>query len=76
MNDKFAEWMNYNENGEKIKWEKNEDGTWKEEDYATAVENFWNKIDSDNEEMQSLYDAIEEGKTNILADMESVNEIL
>jgi len=45
--------MKYDSSGNEIKQEGNE---W----YSTAVQAFWDKIDADKEEMQSLHDSIME----------------
>jgi hypothetical protein len=36
------------------------------EAYTTAVQAFWDKIDSDKEEMQSLHDSINEHRDAVL----------
>jgi hypothetical protein len=33
--------------------------------YTTAVQAFWDKIDADKEEMQSLHDSVEDGYKQI-----------
>lgn len=55
--------------GEKI--DKEQDG-WQ----ATAVQAFWDKMDADKEEMQSLHDSINEHSEALLAAQEQQNEIL
>ena len=61
--------MEYDSSGNKIKQE----GTdW----YNTALQAFWDKIDRDKEEMQSLHDSIEDGKKKLLELEEAQNEIL
>lgn len=61
--------MEYDSSGNKIKQE----GTdW----YNTALQAFWDKIDRDKEEMQSLHDSIEDGKKKLLDLENAQNEIL
>jgi uncharacterized protein YukE len=60
--------MKYDSSGNEIKQE----GDW----YGTAVQAFWDKIDSDKEEMQSLHDSIEEHKNAVLESQTKMNEIL
>ncbi len=61
--------MQYDSSGNEIKKE----GTdW----YSTAVQAFWDKIDSDQQEMQSLHDSIEDGKKKYIDLLNSQNEIL
>ena len=61
--------MQYDSAGNEIKHE----GTdW----YNTALQAFWDKIDRDKEEMQSLHDAIEDGKKKVLDLQAAQNEIL
>ena len=55
--------------GEKI--DKEQEG-WQ----ATAVQAFWDKMDADKEEMQSLHDSINEHSEALLAAQEQQNEIL
>lgn len=43
---------------------------------ATAVQAFWDKMDADKEEMQSLHDSINERSEALLAAQEQQNEIL
>jgi len=43
---------------------------------ATAVKAFWDKMDAERQEMQSLYDSIEEHKTNMVENYASINELL
>jgi len=51
--------MEYDSSGNAIKKE----GTdW----YNTALQAFWDKIDRDKEEMQSLHDSVEDGKKKLL----------
>jgi len=44
--------------------------------YETAVQSFWDKIDADKEEMQSLHDSINEHRDAILEEQEAMNEIM
>ena len=61
--------MEYDSSGNKIKQE----GTdW----YNTALQAFWDKIDRDKEEMQSLHDSVEDGKKKLLDLENAQNEIL
>ena len=61
--------MQYDSAGNEIKHE----GTdW----YNTALQAFWDKIDRDKEEMQSLHDSIEDGKKKVLDLQAAQNEIL
>ena len=66
MNPKFAEYMKYNSSGEEI-----EAG-----DYASMVQAFWDKIDTDKEEMQSLHDSINEHKDALMEAQQAQNELL
>ena len=43
---------------------------------ATAVQAFWDKMDADKEEMQSLHDSVNEHKEALLAAQEKQNELL
>lgn len=61
--------MKYDSSGNEIKQE----GTdW----YSTALQAFWDKIDADKEEMQSLHDSVEDAKNNVLQNQEAMNQIL
>lgn len=44
--------------------------------YSTAVQAFWDKIDADKEEMQSLHDSVEDGYKQIYDLQNEQNEIL
>ena len=50
----------------------------KEQDnwYNTAIQAFWDKIEADKEEMQSLHDALEDGQKALLDAANQQNEIL
>ena len=61
--------MEYDSSGNKIKQEG-------EDWYSTALQAFWDKIDADKEEMQSLHDSVEDAKNNVLKNQESMNQIL
>jgi len=65
----FEQFMQYDSSGNQIKKEGNE---W----YATAVQAFWDKIDADKEEMQSLHDSIMEHEQATVEAQNSANEIL
>jgi hypothetical protein len=61
--------MKYDSSGNEIKQE----GTdW----YNTALQAFWDKIDADKEEMQSLHDSVEEHRNAVLESQASINEII
>lgn len=61
--------MKYDSSGNEIKQEGDD---W----YSTAVQAFWDKIDADKEEMQSLYDAVQEGYVTLEDLQQQQNEIL
>lgn len=61
-----ADYMKYNSSGEEI------DST----DYASMVQAFWDKIDADKSEMQSLYDNIKDGQEQLESLQQQQNEIL
>ena len=61
--------MKYDSSGNEIKQE----GTdW----YSTALQAFWDKMDADKEEMQSLHDSVEEHRNAVLESQASINEII
>jgi ABC-type Na+ efflux pump permease subunit len=69
MNSDFAKYMKYDSSGKEIEYDEN--GKPKDEAaYASAVQAFWDKIDADKEEMQSLHDSINEHKEAVLAAQE------
>jgi hypothetical protein len=49
LDPRFLEYMKYDSSGQKIK----------AGDYAAMVQAFWDKMDADKEEMQSIHDSIE-----------------
>ena len=57
-NPAFAEAMKYDSSG-------NEIDTSGDDWYATALEAFWDKIESDREELQDLYDSVNEGQIKL-----------
>ena len=59
-------WLQYDSSGNKIK----------DDDYAAMVQAFWDKVDSDKDEMQNLHDSIEEQKNTILQKMDERNQLL
>ena len=61
--------MQYDSSGNEIK---KEGDAW----YVTAVQAFWDKIDADKEEMQSLHDSVEDGKKEVIDRQNDQNEIL
>ena len=61
--------MQYDSSGNEIK---KEGDAW----YTTAVQAFWDKIDADKEEMQSLHDSVEDGKKEVIDRQNDQNEIL
>ena len=61
--------MQYDSSGNEIK---KEGDAW----YTTAVQAFWDKIDADKEEMQSLHDSVEDGKKEVIERQNDQNEIL
>ena len=65
----FEAFMKYDSSGNEIKQEGNE---W----YSTAVQAFWDKIDADKEEMQSLHDSIMEHEQATVEAQNNANEIL
>jgi polyhydroxyalkanoate synthesis regulator phasin len=54
----YEKYMKYDSSGNEIK---QEGDNWQN----TAIQAFWDKIDSDKEEMQSLHDSVEELKNNV-----------
>ena len=69
----FGEYMKYDENGTEIK---KSDFSSADEYYAAVTQNAWDTIDEYKESMQSLYDSIEEGKVDLLEELEKENEYL
>ena len=67
----FGDYMKYNQNSEELPTKNG-----KPEDYASAVEAFWNAVEAQKEEMQTLHDDIEEGNNKTLELQEKQNEIL
>ena len=65
----YGKYMEYDNSGNAIDKEQDD---W----YVSAVQAFWDKIDSDKEEMQSLHDSIEEHKKAVLEQEQKMNEIL
>lgn len=61
--------MKYDSSGNEIKHEG-------EDWYGQAVQAFWDRIDAEKEEMQSLHDDIEEGKQKVVELEDAQNEIL
>ena len=61
--------MKYDSSGNEIKQEGDD---W----YNTAIQAFWDKIESDKEEMQSLHDSIEDLRNNVESNQQKQNEIL
>ena len=61
--------MKYDSSGNEIKQEG-------EDWYSTALQAFWDKMDSDKEEMQSLHDSVEEHRNAVLESQASINEII
>ena len=59
-------WLQYDSSGNKIK----------DDDYAAMVQAFWDKVDSDKDEMQNLHDSIEDQKNTILQKMDERNQLL
>ena len=69
LNPDFANYMDVDSSGNKL--DKTQDD-W----YVQAVQNFWDKIEADQQEMQNLHDSIEEHKENYLKLEEQKNEIM
>ena len=65
----FEKYMQYDSSGNKI-------DTSQEDWQVTAVQAFWDKMDADKEEMQSLHDSIEEHKKAVLEKQEAANQIM
>lgn len=65
----FEKYMQYDSSGNKI-------DTSGEDWEVTAVQAFWDKVDSDKEEMQSLHDSIEEHKKAVVENQQKANEIM
>ena len=64
MNPKFANFMKYDQSGNAIEYDKK--GKPKDESaYQAAVQAFWDKMDADKEEFQSLHDSIEDAKKTV-----------
>ena len=61
-----ADYMKYNSSGEEIS----------DDDYASKVQAFWDKIDADQSEMQSLYDNIRDGEEQLESLQQQQNELL
>ena len=60
MNPKFKEFMKYDSSGNKIEYK---NGKPKDDAaYQAAIQAFWDKIEADKQEMQSLHDSIEDAK--------------
>ena len=62
----FSDYMKYKSDGTEIE----------SDDYASMVEAFWNNVDAQRDEMQSLHDDIEEGNNKVLELQQQQNEIL
>lgn len=75
MNPEFKEFMNYDSEGNAIQWYDDE-GNLDESKYTDAVQAFWDKVDADKEEMQSLHDSINEHRDAVLEKQQAMNEIL
>ena len=76
----FASYMKYDENGQEIKMDSDNDGEIKDEEresyYENATKAFKDKLDSYAEATQSLWDEIQEGNKN-LEELETTrNELL
>ena len=65
----YADVMKYDASGNEIKQEG-------EDWYATAVQAFSDKMDADNQGMQSIYDSIQEHKVAVLDAQTKINEIV
>ena len=75
----YGAYMQQDSSGALIEMERDEEGNLKEDQsayYAKAIEAWWDTIDSQKEEMESLHETIEEGKTKVLELENSRNEIL
>ena len=69
-----ADYMKYDNSGNEIEFE---NGKPKDEAaYTSAIQAFWDKIESDQDEMQNLHDSIEEHKEAVLEAQQQQNEIL
>lgn len=68
----FGSSMLYDSEGQKIEADKDN----MDEFYVKSVEAFWERVDSDREEMQNLHDSIEDTKKSVLELENSRNELL
>ena len=83
----YGDFLKYDSSGNEIElYQKDENGEYKLDEkgekmvnadaYTTAVQAFWDKIDADKEEMQSLHDSINEHRDAVLEKQQAMNEIL
>ena len=73
----YGDYLKYDSEGNKIDFGTDESGSMNDENaYESAVQAFWDKIDADKEEMQSLHDSIDEHRDAVLEKQEAMNEIM
>ena len=68
-------YLKYDDEGNEIK-QYDDDGKENSDYYTNIVQAFWDKIDADKEEMQSLHDSVEEHKKAVLEKQQAMNEIM
>ena len=75
----FGDYMHYDSSGNEIVKEKEDSGKEKADQstfYSNSVQAFWDVIDGQREEMQSLHDSIEDGENELNELANNRNEIL
>jgi hypothetical protein len=73
----YGDYLKYDSEGKEIDFSTDDEGNLNDENaYTTAVQAFWDKIDADKEEMQSLHDSINEHRDAMLEKQEAMNEIM
>ena len=72
LKDKYGKYMQYDSSGNKIFTEKKATA----EEYQKAVQAFWDRIQSDQDEMQDLWNGIKDGQKGLLDLEKQQNEII
>lgn len=72
----FGNTMLYDSSGKKITDENKKKGKHSDEFFTQSVQAFWDKIESDKEEMQKLRDSIDDANTKVLEIEQKRNELI
>ena len=72
----FGSTMLYDSSGKKITDENQKKGKHSDEFFTQSVQAFWDKIESDKEEMQKLRDSIDDANTKVLEMEQKRNELI